>query len=250
MSRFKRLGNKLLMGDDAKSYCRSMRTKEWEKFWGHFQQFIIYGYGVFFKMEVRRHIRCSFRPISHQKMESITYPVWVSNHCCDDYKSLTYKKMWLHPCFVHLFVSALLWDQTTDQATSCFHMISLWCVRWLCKIGQWAFPFTGCSSQVLPLFFFGCGCCPVVLRCSVVSDSMWPPWTVAHQAPLSMGFPRHEYWSGLSFPPPGDLPDLGIEPGSLASPELAGGFFTINLGCNTLSILPALIYLCSHLMPT
>ena len=38
------------------------------------------------------------------------------------------------------------------------------------------------------------------------------PWTVAHQAPLSMGFPRQEYWSGLPFPSPGDLPDLGMEP--------------------------------------
>ena len=38
------------------------------------------------------------------------------------------------------------------------------------------------------------------------------PWTVAHQAPLSMGFPRQEYWSGLSFPSPGDLPDSGIKP--------------------------------------
>ena len=38
------------------------------------------------------------------------------------------------------------------------------------------------------------------------------PWIVAHQAPLSMGFPRQEYWSGLPFPPPGDLPDLEIEP--------------------------------------
>jgi len=49
------------------------------------------------------------------------------------------------------------------------------------------------------------------------------PGTVAHQAPLSMGFPRQEYWSGLSFPSPGDLPHTGIEP---ASPALAGGFFT------------------------
>ena len=40
------------------------------------------------------------------------------------------------------------------------------------------------------------------------------PWTVAHQTPLSMGFSRPEYWSGLPFPPPGDLPDPGIEPGS------------------------------------
>ena len=42
------------------------------------------------------------------------------------------------------------------------------------------------------------------------------PWGVAHQDPLSMGFSRQEYWSGLSFPSPGDLPDPGIEPGSPA----------------------------------
>ena len=52
------------------------------------------------------------------------------------------------------------------------------------------------------------------------------PWTVAHQAPLSMGFSRQEYWSGLPCPPPGDLPDLGIDPTSSVSPALAGGFFT------------------------
>ena len=46
------------------------------------------------------------------------------------------------------------------------------------------------------------------------------PWTVAHQAPLSMGFPRQEHWSGLPFPPPGDLPDPGIEPASPTSPAL------------------------------
>ena len=51
-------------------------------------------------------------------------------------------------------------------------------------------------------------------------------WTVAHQAPLSMGFSRQEYWSGLSYPPPGDLPNPGIKPASLMSPALAGGFFT------------------------
>ena len=42
------------------------------------------------------------------------------------------------------------------------------------------------------------------------------PWTVAYQAPPSMGFSRQEYWSGLPFPSPGDLPDPGIEPGSPA----------------------------------
>ena len=52
------------------------------------------------------------------------------------------------------------------------------------------------------------------------------PWTVAQQAPLSMGFSRQEYWRGLLCHPPGDLPDPGIELESLASPALAGGFFT------------------------
>ena len=52
------------------------------------------------------------------------------------------------------------------------------------------------------------------------------PWTVACQTPLSMGFPRQEYWSELLCPPPGDLPDPRIEPTSLASPVLAGRLFT------------------------
>ena len=52
------------------------------------------------------------------------------------------------------------------------------------------------------------------------------PWTVVHQAPLSMEFSRQECWSGLACLPPGDLPNLGIEPASLMSPELAGRFFT------------------------
>ena len=51
-------------------------------------------------------------------------------------------------------------------------------------------------------------------------------WTVAHQAPLPMEFSKQEYWSGLPFPTPGDLPDPGIQPASLVSPALAGGFFT------------------------
>ena len=51
-------------------------------------------------------------------------------------------------------------------------------------------------------------------------------WTVACLAPLSRGFSRQEYWSGLPLPPPGDLPNLKIEPASLMSPALAGGFFT------------------------
>ena len=51
-------------------------------------------------------------------------------------------------------------------------------------------------------------------------------WTVARQAPLSMGLPRQEYWSRLPFPSPGDLPDPKIKPTSLACSAMAGGFFT------------------------
>ena len=55
------------------------------------------------------------------------------------------------------------------------------------------------------------------------------PWTIACQVPLSMGFPRQEYWSGLPFPTPGDLPDPGIKPMFLMSPVLAGGFFSTSI---------------------
>ena len=63
----------------------------------------------------------------------------------------------------------------------------------------------------------------MVVSREVVSKSFTTPWTVVHQASLSMGFSRQEYWSGLPFLSPGDLPHPRIEPVSLA---LAGGFFT------------------------
>ena len=60
-----------------------------------------------------------------------------------------------------------------------------------------------------------------------MSSVFMMPWTVAHQAPLSMGFSRQEYWSRVPFPIiSGDLPDLGIVLASLASPALADIFFT------------------------
>ena len=55
------------------------------------------------------------------------------------------------------------------------------------------------------------------------------PWTVAHQTPLSMEFPRSEYWSRLPFPPTVDLPEPGIEPASLSSPVLACKIFPLFL---------------------
>ena len=56
--------------------------------------------------------------------------------------------------------------------------------------------------------------------------ALFDPMDVARQAPLFVGFSRQEYWSGLPFPSPGDLPNPGMEPVSPASPALAGGFFT------------------------
>ena len=61
-----------------------------------------------------------------------------------------------------------------------------------------------------------------MLSPSGVSDSLRTPWIAARQAPLSMGFSRQEYWSGVPFPSPEDLPLPGVEPGS---PAWAGGFF-------------------------
>ena len=76
----------------------------------------------------------------------------------------------------------------------------------------------------LKLFVFLCNAC-------ALSRFNWvwlfvTLWTIAHQIPWSMGFSRQEYWSGLLCPPPGDLPDPGIELASLTSPALVGGFFT------------------------
>ena len=62
---------------------------------------------------------------------------------------------------------------------------------------------------------------------SVMSDSA-TPWAVAPQAPLSVGFFRKEYWSGLPCPSPGDLPDPGIEPATITS-ALADGFFRTSI---------------------
>ena len=63
----------------------------------------------------------------------------------------------------------------------------------------------------------------LLFSCLSMSDSSVTPWTVACQATPSLRFSRQEYWSGLPFPSPGDLPDSGIEP---SSPALVGRFFT------------------------
>ena len=85
-------------------------------------------------------------------------------------------------------------------------------------------------------FVYGvCAWCAQSLTCVQLFATLW---TVTLQAPLPMEFSRQEHWSGLPFPPPGDLPSQRIEPTSLVSPELEGGFFTTSatLGGPTLYI--------------
>ena len=67
---------------------------------------------------------------------------------------------------------------------------------------------------------------PIVVQLLSCIQLFMTPWTVARQAPLSMGFPRQEYWSELPFPSPGDLPNSGIE---FTMPVFEGGFFTTEL---------------------
>ena len=68
--------------------------------------------------------------------------------------------------------------------------------------------------------------CVCVCVCCCISCAVMTLWTVACQAPLSTGFYRQEYRSGLPFPSPGDFPNPGIQPASPVSPALAGKFFT------------------------
>ena len=77
----------------------------------------------------------------------------------------------------------------------------------------------------------------LVLSHSVMSDSLW---TVAYEVPPSMEFSRQGYWSRLPFPPPGDLPDSGIEPVSFTAPALAGEFFPSGTWENVPFLLSAL----------
>ena len=81
------------------------------------------------------------------------------------------------------------------------------------------------------------GCLPVcVLICFSHVRVFMTLWTVAQQVPLSMGFSRQEYWSGLPRPPPGDLPHSEVEPTVLMSPALAGSLPLAPSGRDTYSV--------------
>ena len=101
-----------------------------------------------------------------------------------------------------------------------FHAAVWLCVYMLSHFSRvWLF---NTISFILPCVI--ANSCLVAKSCPALCD----PMDVAHQTPLSMGFPRQEYWSGLPFPPPGDLPHPGIKPESPALPSLPGRFFTMS----------------------
>ena len=109
---------------------------------------------------------------------------------------------------------------------------------------------TLCEFKVYKWWFKRCRYCEIINTIQLVNTPIilhrwcvWiqsrltlaTPWTVAHQTALSIEFPRQEYWCGLLFPSPGDLPDPGIKLASLASPALAGTFFTTSATCDPLA---------------
>ena len=114
--------------------------------------------------------------------------------------------------------------------TFCFiHLGNIWAFWEACTYHCFSFPFYWNIADLQSCVSF---CCSVKwsVTCALNHFShvqlFETLWTVSHQARLSMGFSRQEYWNGLPCPPPGYLPDPGIKPMSLISPALAGGFFT------------------------
>ena len=142
----------------------------------------------------------------------------------------------LHALYIHLslviilnksrlfliFDISLSWELNsikTHVLIIVLSVIASWILRLYCEI----FTVYVCKYMYVCVYIYICVCVVCVL-CAQLVSCVWlfvTPWTVAHQAPLSMAFSRQEYWSGLPFPSPGDLPEPGIKP---ESPELAGGF--------------------------
>ena len=96
-----------------------------------------------------------------------------------------------------------------------------WLYIWKERMGaRFIFHIPSYLSKLLEFFL------PSIVKCVLSHVRLFAtPWTLVHQTPLSIGFYR-QYWSGLPFPSPGDLPNPWIKPTSLVSPALAGGFLT------------------------
>ena len=116
-----------------------------------------------------------------------------------------------------------------------FHIFG---IIWYAAFSYWLFsPCFFLAWKLIHLFIY------FVVKSLSCVQLFVTPWTVACQAPLSMGFPRQEYQSGLPFPSPRDLPDPGIKP---TSPALADGFFTAESPGKRMSLF---LRVCCNLAP-
>ena len=138
---------------------------------------------------------------------------WATKHTCMPAP---------HPLIRHHFISmGLGFEQSLGLGDR-----EAWCaaVHRVANSRIWLHDWTELNGTYLPLHIRAM--CACFLSCFKIVLLFATLWTVAHQFPLSMGFSRQEYQSGLPCPSLGDLPDPGIEPASLTSPALAGRFFT------------------------
>ena len=152
--------------------------------------------------------------------ESLKRRLWV---CC------ILKCLWP----VYVFFELYLEGPGALIKASSGHVLEFPCIRAaapLCFLANMVMALVNSwASEYFSFFTLFILCCPKYLwqwhACSVMPDSLWPHGLDC-QAPLSMGFSRQEYSSGLPFPTPGDLPNTGIE---LTSPALIDEFFTTEL---------------------
>ena len=127
----------------------------------------------------------------------------------------------------------VMWNAGILQQLPCYHSVFPKNAGHSKMTGKQKYPITCSRSEALqqePAQRDEPELVPMLRACmlisSAVSDSFVTQWSVARQVPPSMGFSRQEYWSGLPFPPPGDLPDPRIKTMLLTSPASAGRFFT------------------------
>ena len=143
------------------------------------------------------------------------YPFVAFQPLCEDGKHFNHT----HPTdYLYLFISNSFSNFSLLSCTSGYYRLSLTQGFLLWKLCSF-YTLTICPSLLHTAL--------CVLSCSITSHSA-TSWTVAHLAPLSMGFLR-QYWSGLLFPSPGYLPEPGIECRSPESPALVEGFFTVSV---------------------
>ena len=119
-------------------------------------------------------------------------------------------------------ISESVWPPLTAESESCTSSAIPWVEMTRVTVGS-VLCFHWCVSPALGETRVGCICSWGITCCELTYGGLFAqscptlatPWTIAHQPPLSKGFPRQEYWSRLPFPSPGDLPDPGINPGLL-----------------------------------